>query len=88
MWEGLWKRQPSSSQERHLLQALIQISASSLKLIMKEPENAENLRLSALQHLSKIESEDAVLGIQMSELIENLKLKKIPKKLLILSDHR
>ena len=65
LWEPVWMRLPPQSAEKHLVQALIQLSNAALKSAMGQDRAAQRImiRAQAARDAAFLHGADAVLGV-------------------------
>jgi len=68
-WEGLWLVKPRRSRPALLLQGLIQISASLLKIHLRSPTAALSLARAGLEKVQSMFTGAALLGLDPSRLL-------------------
>lgn len=69
-WEGLWRLTPKGSAQRHFIQALIQVSAAHLKIVLERTRAAMDLRESSDGHFDRVVKEiggERFMGIDVSD---------------------
>lgn len=68
-WEGLWISAPRRSRPALLLQGLIQISASLLKIHLRSPTAARSLAAAGLEKVQSILNGAVLLGLEPRRLL-------------------